>query len=375
MLRSGLRIRDLEQLLQMVSIEHLNDKQLLTAAMFEEALSQHAKRKALTRYLRKQRQMKHLTGGLADWDQLNALSNTLTKHELQIQKLQQAQLPSLMFNQAAAASQLGQLLGSSLSPQPCTYVQQTAVSVQRSGSTTPKLTYYGDIYTSSGTTSSAVAAHLAASGVSAIPISNQVGAPSLAAPQPGQSVTTTNRKLPPMPPNAASSTGHLKAGTVPSPYGSPNLSASSPGQQLTVSTNQLEPATSPSKSHLISPKRYPTTITTSNLQSTLQSNLQSTLDSKSAYQPYDDYLDGDQMMILEEDEDELLADELTYQDDDELLYEEQESSWQQPTSSKKRVLDAKQAMISYGSRRLPQINQLNSSAPRPHRKLPHITDT
>lgn len=336
----------------MVSIEHLNDKQLLTAAMFEEALSQHAKRKALTRYLRKQRQAKHLTGGLADWDQLNALSNTLTKHELQIQKLQAAQLPSLMFGQAAGQLAASQLLGSSLSPQPCTYVQQAAA--QRSGSTTPKLTYYGDIYTSSGTTSQAVAAHLAASGVSAIPIANQV-AGQLSGPvtgqmaPTGQSVNTTNRKLPPMP-----SGGHLKP-TV--PYGSQSLS---PGQLTISSTNQLEPAISPSKSqpHHISPKRYP----------------MSALDAKSAYQPYDDYMDGDQM-ILEEDEDDF--EELNYPEDEETYgesYEEKEN-WQQPTSSKKRALDAKQAMISYGSRRLPQINQLNSSAPRPHRKLPHISDT
>lgn len=356
----------------MVSIEHLNDKQLFTAVVLEGALSEHRNRKVLTRYLRKQRQMKHLTGGLADWDQLNALSNTLTKHELQIQKLQQAQLPSLMFNQAAGTSQLSHLMAKSLSPQPYTFVQQTAAGMQRSGSTTPKLTYYGDIYTSSGTTSSAVAAHLAASGVSAIPISNQLPAVP-AAPQPGQTVTTTNRKLPQMPPNASSS--HLKAGTVPSPYGSPNLSGSSPGHQQLSSTNQLDPAISPSKSHLISPKRYPTTITTSNLQTTLQSNLQSNhqsaLDAKSAYQSYDDYMDGDQM-ILEESEDDF--EHLNYPDD-ELLYEDQESAWQQPSSSKKRALDAKQAMIGYGSRRLPQINQLNSSAPRPHRKLPHITDT
>ena len=372
LLLDGLKIRDLEQLLQMVSIEHLNDKQLLTAAAFEEALCQHAKRKALTRYLRKRRQMKHLMmsasasvleSGL-EWDQLDLLSNTLTKHELQIQKLQQAQLPTLMFNQAAVANQL--LVSNS--PQPCTYVQQQINNVQRSGSTTPKLTYYGDIYTSSGTTSSAVAAHLAASGISAIPLNQTttLNQQQLAAnQQQQQQQLTTNRKLPQMP----SSASCLIAGTVPSPFQNLSSPTNLQQQQLNIlSTNQLDPAISPNRNqqHLISPKRY------------------SNLDSKSTYQQqqqaYDDYIDDDQMMILEEEEDEDLLDELKYAEDenDELLDYEDENSWQQQqqqkmSSSKKRSLDAKQAMIGYGSRRLPQINQTN--APRPHRKLPHISDT
>lgn len=333
----------------MVSVEQLNDKQLLTAAAIEGAFQQHQKRKALTRYLRKRRQMKHLKGitatGLVEWDQLSALSNTLTKHELQIQRLQQSQLPNLLFNRAAAANQL--VMSKSLSPQPCTYIQQTNASglhQQRSGSTTPKITYYGDIYTSSGTTSSAVAAHLAASGVSAVPLA-------MTQPQQQQlTTTTTNRKLPPMPSSACLS------GAVPSTF---NQNLSSPvGQQLTVSSsNQLEPAISPTRNQIVSPKRYH----------------HHHKESKSTYQPYDNYEDSydNEQMLFEEDEP---LDESDFNNElDTLNYSTTDEPWSQQTT-KKRSLDAKQAMISYGNRRLPQIGINNNVSPR-HRKLPHITDT
>lgn len=353
LLLDGLKIRDLEQLLQMVSIEHLDDNQLITAAAVEEALSQHAKRKALTRYLRKRRQMKSQlpigsSTSALDWDQLSALSNTLTKHEFQIQNLQQqAQLPSILFNQGNQLnSTAAALLSKSLSPQPCTYIQQTNLINQRSGSVTPKLTYYGDIYTSSGTTSSAVAAHLASLGVSAVPLnSNQINQLTNANQQQQlqkQQQQQQQRKLPQMP----------KSACLPVPSSNINTNLSSPGTQLTVLNHKFDSAISPTRNQqfITSPKRYPPN---------------SNLEPKSTYQQYDNDYEDDEQMMLEDDDELILNDE--FESDD----------WQKQKN--KRSLNSKEAMISYGNRRLPQIGPTKQNdqynAPRPHRKLPHIIDT
>ncbi|KAK4336990.1 hypothetical protein RND71_044076 [Anisodus tanguticus] len=343
-LLEGLKIRDLEKLLRMVNYEQLNDNQLVTAAAFEEALSEHAKRKALSRYLRKRRALQNYSvSSDYEWNKLNTFSNTLTKHELQIKKLEhQAQLQKPNFLNSSP----NQINNSSVyNNQPYTYIS----NVQRTGSTTPKLTYYGDIYTSSGTKNNAVATHLAVSGISAVPLSH-------------------TRKLPQMPGSAC------YPGTVPFSNICHSPGHNSGHSQLNVSNITRSPVISPTNRSAFQAV-------------TPQKKIYKNLDNKSTYQqksPTCHYKNDNE---LDEMSDENYSDPTNWLDVD----KNSESNFY--TSPDRKILNqVKQNKFSYGSRKLPQVtskmtqnqklkfNNFEEGDPsftptRFHRKLPHINDT